>query len=148
MRRCARCGEPLDESAQACPKCGGEPTDKTASFAPVPAAERELGEVEQPAEGPVLIVRKGPDVGERFYLDRPVLSIGRDPDSDIFLNDVTVSRQHARLLLSEGQVEVVDTGSLNGTYVNGQLVDEATLESGDSLQIGRFQMVFLGGGGA
>ncbi len=147
MRRCAACGEPLDEQAKACPSCGADVSDPTASFAPAPAAEKELtGEIEQ-AEGPLLVVRKGPDVGERFYLDRHDLTIGRDPDSDIFLNDVTVSRRHAKLTVDGNEVSVEDTGSLNGTYVNGVCVDNATLASGDSLQIGRFQMVFLGGGG-
>jgi pSer/pThr/pTyr-binding forkhead associated (FHA) protein len=147
MKTCARCGEKLEEHATTCPKCGADVKDKTASFAPVPAGEKELtGEVPS-AEGPVLVVRKGPDVGETFYLDRSELTIGRDPDADIFLNDVTVSRRHAKLTVAEGDVTVEDTDSLNGTYVNGVLVDRAVLCSGDSLQIGRFQMVFMSGGG-
>ncbi len=146
MRRCARCGEPLDEHGETCPKCGAKLADPTAAFAPVPAAEKELtGEI-APSAGPLLVVRKGPDVGETFYLERAELTVGRDPECDIFLNDVTVSRRHAKLLLSDGEVTVVDTDSLNGTYVNGVCVDQATLCSGDSLQIGRFQMVFLAGG--
>ena len=97
----------------------------------------------------MLIVRKGPDVGETFYLDRPELTIGRDPACDIFLNDVTVSRRHSQAAASSGgEVTVEDTDSLNGTYVNGVCVDRAVLCSGDSLQVGRFQMVFLSGGGA
>jgi pSer/pThr/pTyr-binding forkhead associated (FHA) protein len=76
-----------------------------------------------------------------------VLTVGRDPDCDIFLNDVTVSRRHARLLVGERGVSVEDTDSLNGTYVNGVLVDRAALRMGDALQIGRFQMFFIGGGG-
>jgi pSer/pThr/pTyr-binding forkhead associated (FHA) protein len=99
------------------------------------------------AEVPLLIVRKGPDVGETFYLDRPSLTVGRDPDSDIFLNDVTVSRRHAVLEVKGESVRVRDAGSLNGTYVNDALVTEAELRSGDAVQIGRFQMVFLAGGG-
>lgn len=146
MRRCTRCGEPLDEHGESCPKCGADLTAPTAAFTPLPAVEAELtGEIEQ-AQGPLLVVRKGPDVGETFYLERPELTIGRDPDCDIFLNDVTVSRHHARLLLADGEVTVVDTDSLNGTNVNGVCVDRAVLCSGDSLQIGRFQMVFLAGG--
>lgn len=148
MRRCARCGEPLDEHGETCPKCGSDLTDQTASFGAVPATEQELsGEITN-TEGPMLIVRKGPDVGETFYLDRPELSIGRDPACDIFLNDVTVSRRHSKLLVSGGEVTVEDTDSLNGTYVNGVCVDRAVLCTGDSLQVGRFQMVFLSGGGA
>lgn len=148
MRRCARCGEPLDEHGETCPKCGADLTDQTASFGAVPATEHELSGEIPGTEGPMLIVRKGPDVGETFYLDRPQLTIGRDPECDIFLNDVTVSRRHSRLLLEAGEVTVEDTDSLNGTYVNGVCVDRAVLCSGDSLQVGRFQMVFLSGGGA
>jgi pSer/pThr/pTyr-binding forkhead associated (FHA) protein len=85
-------------------------------------------------------------VGERFYLERPEITIGRDPESDIFLNDVTVSRKHARLLVAEGVVTIEDAGSLNGTYINDLRVDTAVLGSGDAVQIGRFRMVFLPGG--
>ncbi|MCE5202991.1 MAG: FHA domain-containing protein [Actinomycetia bacterium] len=96
---------------------------------------------------PMLVVRKGVEVGERFYLDQPVLTIGRDPESDIFLNDVTVSRAHAILDSSADGVTIEDVGSLNGTYVNGMRVDKASLRSGDTVQVGRFEMVFLEGGG-
>src|SRR5512142_1897554 len=100
MRRCARCGEPLDEHGETCPRCGSELTDQTASFEAVPAAPGELSGAVANAESPMLIVRKGPDVGETFYLDRPELTVGRDPGCDIFLNDVTVSRRHSKLLVS------------------------------------------------
>jgi pSer/pThr/pTyr-binding forkhead associated (FHA) protein len=96
----------------------------------------------------VLIVRKGPQPGERFFLDRDQLVVGRDPNSDIFLNDMTVSRAHATIECVEGRVSVKDAESLNGTYVNGEIVDSATLNSGDVLQIGTFQMLFLSGPGA
>jgi pSer/pThr/pTyr-binding forkhead associated (FHA) protein len=93
-------------------------------------------------------VRKGAEVGERFYLDRPEMTVGRDPGSDIFLNDVTVSRRHALLHVAGGEVTVEDAGSLNGTYVNNVSVDSAVLRTGDVLQVGTFQMTFFGGGGA
>lgn len=96
----------------------------------------------------MLVVHKGAEVGERFYIDSDELSIGRDPGSDIFLNDVTVSRSHARLTRSPEGVTAEDAGSLNGTYVNGVLVDKALLRDGDALQIGRFRMIYLSGGGA
>ena len=96
-------------------------------------------------EGPVLVVRKGPQPGERFYLDRPVVTVGRDPDQDIFLNDMTVSRSHASFSTSDGAVRVRDAGSLNGTYVNGTVEDDVALKDGDIVQIGTFQMVFFGG---
>ena len=142
---CPRCGEPLEEQAGTCPKCGADVSGPTESFEPVGGTEKEMTGGVVPSEGPLLVVRKGPDVGETFYLDRPVLTIGRDPEADIFLNDVTVSRNHARLTVDGGAVTVEDTDSLNGTYVNGVIVERATLATGDALQIGRFQMYFIGG---
>ena len=104
------------------------------------------GPVPEPLEGPVLVVRKGPQPGERFFIDRPELAIGRDPASDIFLNDMTVSRSHAVLEARHGEVSVRDAGSLNGTYVNGQCAERAVLRDGDIVQIGTFQMVYHAGG--
>jgi hypothetical protein len=130
-------------------ECGVRAEGATASFevvAEVPTAQYD-GEVGV-TEVPVLIVRKGVEVGERFYLEQPRITIGRDPASDIFLNDVTVSREHAVLHVEAGEVRLEDVGSLNGTYVNDAIVSEAVLTSGDAVQIGRFQMVFLSGGGA
>jgi hypothetical protein len=147
MKRCDRCGASYDDGLNACPRCGELSTDVTEAFAAVRGAERELSGELGAAEGPLLVVRKGPDVGETFYLDRSSLTIGRDPESDIFLNDVTVSRHHAVLEVEGDAVTVKDAGSLNGTYVNDALVTEAELSSGDALQIGRFQMTFLAGGG-
>lgn len=114
----------------------------TASFAPVVAEMHEVGGDD--VDGPVLVVRKGPQPGEKFFIDRAQLSVGRDPESDIFLNDMTVSRAHAVLDLAGGTVTVRDVGSLNGTYVNGVIVDSAPLSSGDVVQVGTFQMVFYG----
>jgi pSer/pThr/pTyr-binding forkhead associated (FHA) protein len=146
MTTCAQCGQEHDEELAACPACGEPAGETTESFAPIRGVELELGEAPLSAEGPLLVVRKGPDVGETFYLDRPELTIGRDPECDIFLNDVTVSRTHAMLRILGGDVTVEDGDSLNGTYVNDVLVDRARLSSGDALQVGRFQMVFLAGG--
>ena len=146
MDKCPACGADLFEGVAVCPGCGKDVCESTVSFEPVGTLERPIAEPVE-AEGPLLVVRKGPEVGERFYLDRPRLSIGRDPDSDIFLNDITVSRTHAILELDQGVVTVTDAGSLNGVYVDGVTVDRAVLRNGDQLQIGRFQMVFLSGGG-
>jgi pSer/pThr/pTyr-binding forkhead associated (FHA) protein len=148
MDTCPACGAALEPDAKVCAACGAEVHEQTASFPqvgePVTPVSREHVAEE---EGPVLVVRKGPEVGERFYLDRPRLTIGRDPASDIFLNDITVSRAHAALEVEPHEVLVVDEGSLNGVYVNGVSVDRAVLRNGDQLQVGRFQMVFLSGGG-
>jgi len=117
----------------------------TSSFEPVGLTGEPVEKVPASGEGPLLVVRKGPQPGERFFIDRPRLMIGRDPQSDIFLNDMTVSRSHAIVESDEHGVRVSDAGSLNGTYVNGTIADEASLNDGDVLQIGTFQMLFLSG---
>jgi len=147
MDTCPDCGATIARDAATCPECGSDFHEQTISFPPVAPAGAPASRVSDATEGPVLVVRKGPEVGERFYLDRPRLSVGRDPVSDIFLNDITVSRAHASLEVQDGSVSVADVGSLNGVYVNGESVDRAALRNGDQLQIGRFQMVFMSGRG-
>jgi len=90
----------------------------------------------------LLVVLRGPNTGARFLLDDDEVLSGRHPDSDIFLDDVTVSRKHAVFRRTEGRFVVRDVGSLNGTYVNRELVDEAVLTTGDEVQIGKFRLVF------
>lgn len=143
MDTCPACGGAVTEGASTCPECGAQLREVTASFPPVSDGVESTSAVAEDAEGPLLVVRKGPEVGERFYLDRSRLVVGRDPASDIFLNDITVSREHAVLDVTPAEVIVSDAGSLNGTYVNGVSVDRAVLRNGDQLQVGRFQMVFL-----
>ncbi|MDO8881136.1 MAG: FHA domain-containing protein [Coriobacteriia bacterium] len=147
MDVCPSCESPVAPDATACPECGATLEGTTAAFdvVSVPEGLPETIEVVT-SDVPVLVVGKGAEVGERFHLEQPELTIGRDPDSDIFLNDVTVSRRHSRLLVVGSVVTVEDAGSLNGTYVNDILVDAAILRDGDTLQIGRFRMVFLSGG--
>ena len=98
-----------------------------------------------PAGSALLVVKRGPNAGSRFLLDRASTSAGRHPDSDIFLDDVTVSRRHAEFRSDAGEFVVVDVGSLNGTYVNREPVDTAVLANGDEVQIGKFRLVFLTG---
>jgi pSer/pThr/pTyr-binding forkhead associated (FHA) protein len=98
-----------------------------------------------PAGSALLVVKRGPNAGSRFLLDQAVTSAGRHPDSDIFLDDVTVSRRHAEFRLESAEFNVVDVGSLNGTYVNREPVDSAVLANGDEVQIGKFRLVFLTG---
>lgn len=98
-----------------------------------------------PAGSALLVVKRGPNAGSRFLLDQPRTSAGRHPDSDIFLDDVTVSRRHAEFRLESNEFQVVDVGSLNGTYVNREPVDSAVLANGDEVQIGKFRLVFLTG---
>lgn len=151
MPRCLHCGHENEEATKQCAKCGkplgsGAGADETLGF--IPAVEVEIEETEEEIEarlerGAVLVVKKGPDAGERFVLLKDETTLGRDPQSDIFLNDITVSRKHARVDRAGGGVTLTDVGSLNGTYVNGERVDEVDLRNGDEIQIGKFKMVFL-----
>jgi len=93
----------------------------------------------------LLVVRRGPNAGARFLLDHDLTTSGRHPDSDIFLDDVTVSRRHAEFHRGSGGFTVRDVGSLNGTYVNRERVESATLSNGDEVQIGKFRLVFVAG---
>ena len=98
-----------------------------------------------PTGSALLVVKRGPNAGSRFLLDRDTTSAGRHPDSDIFLDDVTVSRRHAEFRRDGAEFVVVDVGSLNGTYVNRERVEAATLSNGDEVQIGKFRLVFVAG---
>ncbi|BAC18383.1 oxoglutarate dehydrogenase inhibitor [Corynebacterium efficiens YS-314] len=98
-----------------------------------------------PAGSALLVVKRGPNAGARFLLDQPTTTAGRHPESDIFLDDVTVSRRHAEFRINEGEFEVVDVGSLNGTYVNREPRNSQVLQTGDEIQIGKFRLVFLAG---
>ncbi|WP_353355816.1 FHA domain-containing protein [Intrasporangium sp. DVR] len=90
----------------------------------------------------LLIVLRGPNTGARFLLDDLEVSAGRHPDSDIFLDDVTVSRKHANFIAGDDGYLVRDAGSLNGTYVNRERIEEARLHTGDEVQIGKFRLVY------
>lgn len=99
---------------------------------------------EKLAEGvALLVVKRGPNAGARFLLDQETTTAGRHPEADIFLDDVTVSRRHAEFRLNNGEFEVVDVGSLNGTYVNREPRNSQVLSVGDEIQIGKFRLVFL-----
>lgn len=142
MSECPKCGSEVASGVAACSTCGCEITDATTSFEPV-GVESAVEFDSCADEGPVLVVSKGPQLGERFFIDRSTLSVGRDPECDIFFNDMTVSRAHARFDFEDGALSVTDLGSLNGTYVNGVCVDRAVLSGGDIVQIGTFQMVYF-----
>jgi pSer/pThr/pTyr-binding forkhead associated (FHA) protein len=95
-----------------------------------------------PARSALLIVRRGPNMGARFLLDKDSTVAGRHPEADIFLDDVTVSRRHAEFVRHGSSFEVRDLGSLNGTYFDGVLVDQALLHDGAEVQVGKFRMTF------
>ena len=100
--------------------------------------------VSKPAQ-PTLTIVKGPQIGQTFELNASTITIGRDPSNSVFLNDMTVSRHHANLDLSNvssGFASIKDLGSLNGTWVDGAIVNEASLKDGSTIQIGTFRMVF------
>lgn len=101
-----------------------------------------MGKVASPT--PTLTIVKGPQTGATFSLDEPVISLGREPSNSVFLNDMTVSRHHARMTLGDasGVATIEDLGSLNGTWVDGSIVNKAILHEGSTIQIGTFRMVF------
>jgi pSer/pThr/pTyr-binding forkhead associated (FHA) protein len=101
------------------------------------------GAVSLPYGMALLVVSHGPNIGARFLLDRDLIVAGRHPDSDIFLDDVTVSRSHAEFRRLDDRFVLADTGSLNGTYVNRERVPQAELRNGDEIQIGKFRLTFI-----
>ena len=158
---CGQCGSALKvppvgatalgEAAR--PEAGRTVTGDTTSTIPVVTDDRDteaLSEEEEaavealPAGSALLIVQRGANAGSRFLLNTETASVGRHPDSDIFLDDISVSRRHASFERTAQGVLVRDAGSLNGTYVNRQLVDEHLLQDGDEVQIGKFRLVFHG----
>lgn len=158
MIDCSKCGHSNPVGSNFCSKCGttltptGSGTETTRVII-VPEEDPRTLEISAedadalsslPAGNALLIVTRGPDVGARYRLDKEIVTAGRSPKSDIFLDDITVSRHHAEFVMREGQVTLVDKGSLNGTYVNRSLVDQAAvLRPGDEVQIGKFRMLFF-----
>jgi hypothetical protein len=108
--------------------------------------EHESGAVDGlPPGSALLVVKRGPNAGSRFLLDADVTTAGRHPDSDIFLDDVTVSRRHAEFVREGNGFVVRDVGSLNGSYLNRERIEVAALAGGDEVQIGKYRLVFLTG---
>ena len=157
---CNQCGHRNPPGSNFCSSCGAalnlsEVEDTTMTHVVTPAEEREreadddlkVSPDDLEAGAAVLVVRKGPNEGSTYVLDAEVTRAGRHPDSDIFLDDITVSRRHAEIVRRADGFHVVDVGSLNGTYVNRDRVEEAKLGNGDELQIGKFKLVFFTGQG-
>jgi FHA domain/zinc-ribbon domain len=153
---CNNCGHKNPEGSNFCSSCGApladaSGSDTTVTFMPGELEadlEEEVHISPEELEGGrgVLIVRRGPNAGSKFFLDVDTTHIGRHPESDIFLDDITVSRRHAEIRRSGNGFSLHDVGSLNGTYVNRERVEGGELRSGDELQIGKFKLVFLTGG--
>jgi hypothetical protein len=106
------------------------------------AAEERAAVQALPPGSALLIAHSGPNAGARFLLDSDTTTAGRHPDADIFLDDVTVSRKHVEFVRTPEGFEVVDTGSLNGTYVNQDRVDNVLLRNGNEVQIGKFRLTY------
>jgi hypothetical protein len=146
---CPECGFQNPEAANFCARCGAplvrdEPSDATMSFTPGEDDDAGVALDEFGIKGAALVVRSGGGrVGETFFPQTERTLIGRSPDCDIFLDDVTVSRKHAILLRQDGDFTIEDQGSLNGTFVNRKRIESATLEDGDELQIGKYRLTFL-----
>lgn len=111
---------------------------------PTATAPASLGDIDAlPPGSAVLVVKRGPNAGLQFPLHQPVTTAGRHPRSDIYLDDLTVSRLHAEIRCDKGEFHIVDTHSLNGTFLNHQPVDTAALAHGDEIQIGNYRLIFL-----
>ncbi|KYG52575.1 hypothetical protein AWI43_25555 [Streptomyces sp. WAC04657] len=169
MPVCTRCGHRNAADSRFCSHCGtplrggvaperASETTSTISISGLEAYDAEVtGQTALPSLSPealaavealppgsaLLVVRRGPNSGSRFLLDGELTTAGRHPQSDIFLDDVTVSRRHVEFRRAQdGSFTVADVGSLNGTYVNREPIDSVVLSNGDEVQIGKYRLVF------
>ncbi len=167
MPFCTACGTQNPDGARFCSQCGtrlvsaeapaaGEPSGETTATIQIgvgseksETSDRALNPVDAaavdalPVGHALLVVQKGPGSGSRFLLDDDVINAGRHPESEIFLDDVTVSRRHAVFNRSGDTFTVSDVGSLNGTYVNRDRIEKVQLKDGDEVQIGKYRLVFF-----
>jgi pSer/pThr/pTyr-binding forkhead associated (FHA) protein len=164
---CNNCGHQNPIGSNFCSSCGAilesqPPGNTTITFHPATPSDPGIEGAPDPGESAdadidveltglaselgVLVVKRGQNAGSRFTLTKAVTTAGRHPESDIFLDDVTVSRRHVEILAGPDGFRARDIGSLNGTYLNRERIDEAPLVNGDELQIGKFKLVFLLGG--
>ncbi len=149
---CTHCGHPNKDGARFCANCGSPlQEDATLSLTPIEGEDEGTDEFPFPHDElepgqALLLVKRGPNAGSTFLIEEPSTSLGRNPDSAVFLDDVTVSRKHAEIRRQGEEFFVHDLGSLNGTYVNGERVDVTKLASGDEVQIGKFKLVFFASG--
>ena len=169
MPYCSQCGSQNADNARFCSQCGtplAPPANNPAASEPVPndatatitfgaPAKSEADDRASlnsadaaavdalPSGSALLVVQRGPGAGSRYLLDTDLSTVGRHPESDIFLDDITVSRRHVEFRREEGTFRVQDVGSLNGTYLNGDRVDKAALQNGDEVRIGKFRLMFF-----
>ena len=170
MPFCTACGRQNPDEARFCSQCGTQlvsaepaetdlpepPADATATISfggseKVESSDRQLSAIDAaavdalPVGHALLVVQRGPGAGNRFLLDLDLVTAGRHPESEIFLDDVTVSRRHAEFSRDGADFSVRDVGSLNGTYVNRDRIDQVALKDGDEVQIGKYRLVFYSG---
>ena len=166
MPFCTACGKQNPADARFCSQCGtrlatADPSPESANESTATisigagtertdtSSDRQLNAVDAaavdalPAGHALLVVQRGPGSGSRFLLDSDLVNAGRHPDSEIFLDDVTVSRRHAEFRRTPQGYTVADVGSLNGTYVNRDRIDEVALQGGDEVQIGKYRLVYF-----
>ncbi|MBA3429965.1 MAG: FHA domain-containing protein [Actinobacteria bacterium] len=152
---CTNCGHRNPEGSNFCASCGsplveGSGSDTTVNFLPAELEsdlEEEVHVSPDDLEGGrgVIIVKRGPNAGSKFFVDEEGVALGRHPESDIFLDDITVSRRHVEIRRESEGFWLKDVGSLNGTYINRERVEDAQLRSGDEIQVGKFKLIFLSG---
>ena len=147
---CPECGYQNPEAANYCSRCGSllhksEPGEQTMTYTPNDVNEGTAGTLQElTGKGPALVVRSGGGrAGESFFPSGERTLIGRSPECDVFLDDVTVSRRHAELLRNGEQFTISDLGSLNGTFVNKKRIESTILEDDDEVQIGKYRLTFL-----
>jgi pSer/pThr/pTyr-binding forkhead associated (FHA) protein len=145
---CPECGFQNPETSNYCARCGAllvrdeAGSDTTMSYTPDEEEDPVLAEIK--GEGPALVVRSGGGrAGEHFLLEQEQTTVGRSPDCDVFLDDVTVSRRHALVVRRDGRFFIEDRGSLNGTFLNRRRIESGPLEDGDEVQIGKYRLTFL-----
>ena len=138
---CDRCSSANDPDSNFCSVCGA-PLERQGDDATQSHPAVTLGGL-APGEAPMIVVTRGPNAGSKLAITEALTTIGRHPESTIFLDDVTVSRRHAEIVAEGGRFIVRDPGSLNGTYLNGSRIESAELAEGDSLQVGRYKLLFV-----
>jgi pSer/pThr/pTyr-binding forkhead associated (FHA) protein len=145
---CARCGHRNEAGARFCSSCGSalvEPEETTLTHVAVDDRDStaELEAIADLPEGQgLVIVARGPNAGSTYLVEAEPVSVGRHPESTIFLDDITVSRRHSVIEREGDEFRIKDVGSLNGTYVNHDRVDATVIKNGDEIQVGRFVLVF------
>lgn len=152
---CSNCGHANQAGSNFCSSCGHvlerpdeEPATITFTLDGESGDELQVN-LEEVGTGGRLVVTRGPNTGSEFDLEHVITTAGRHPDSDIFLDDVTVSRRHVEIERTTNGSIVRDVGSLNGTYLNQQRIEgDAPISNGDELQVGKFKLVYIAGEGS